>query len=79
VIVPPGAEPSASFQRFAIALDHKLVSLATIDYRQFPHGISGSTGAQITGGGGSITDAQNLARNLSAAPLPLDLALVSDR
>jgi SecD/SecF fusion protein len=78
VTVPAGADPFASFQRFAIALDHKLVSLATIDYRQFPSGISGSTGAQITGGQ-SIADAQNLARNLSAEPLPLDLMLVSDR
>jgi hypothetical protein len=76
--VPAGADPAATFQRFAIALDHRLVSLASIDYRQFPRGISGSTGAQIEGGA-SITDTQNLARNLAAAPLPLDLTLVSDR
>jgi SecD/SecF fusion protein len=77
VEVAPGADPASSFQRFAIALDGKLVSLASIDYRELPHGISGSTGAQITGGA-SITEAQNLARNLSAGPLPLDLELLSD-
>ena len=78
VTVPPGADPAASYQRFAIALDRKIVSLATVNYRELPEGISGSTGAQINGGQ-SITDAQNLARNLSENPLPLDLKLLSDR
>jgi preprotein translocase subunit SecD len=78
VTVPAGGDPAAAFQRFAITLDHKLVSLASIDYRQYPHGISRSTGAQVTGEG-SILDTQNLAHNLAAAPLPLDLALVRDR
>jgi preprotein translocase subunit SecD len=77
VTVPPGADPSATYQHFAIALDHKLLSLASLDYRALPHGISGRSGAQLAGGG-SITDAQSLARNLSGPPLPLDLSLVSD-
>jgi SecD/SecF fusion protein len=78
VRVPAGADPAASFQRFAIALDHQIVSLATINQRAFPHGIPGSTGAQITGGA-SIGSARALAANLRAQPLPLELELVSRR
>ena len=41
------ADGRSAFQRFAITLDNKIVSLATIDYVQNPEGIDGRTGAQI--------------------------------
>jgi preprotein translocase subunit SecD len=75
---PPGTDIQATFQKFAIALDGQLVSLATIDYQQNPEGIPGDTGAQINGIG-DITQTQELARNLAARPLPLDLVPVSSR
>jgi SecD/SecF fusion protein len=76
--VPPGGDPTASFQRFAIALDGQIVSLATINYRENPEGIRGDSGAQINGLG-NIQDTQNLAANLATGPLPVDLTLVSSR
>jgi SecD/SecF fusion protein len=78
VTVSAGTDPTAAFQHFAITLDHKLLSLPTIDYRALPRGISGSTGAQISDGG-NIAETRSLARNLSTPPLPLDLVLLSDR
>jgi preprotein translocase subunit SecD len=75
VRVPPGADPQASFQRFAIALDDQIVSLAAINYRDNPEGIPGGTGAQVNGSG-NIRQTQELARSL-ADGLPLDLLLLS--
>jgi SecD/SecF fusion protein len=37
-------------QHFAVALDNKLVTVPQIDYTQYPDGISGDQGADITGG-----------------------------
>ncbi|MEA2432240.1 MAG: SecD/SecF fusion protein [Thermoleophilaceae bacterium] len=74
----PGRAPQDTFQRFAMALDGHLVSLATVSYIDNPDGIDGSTGAQINGLG-DITTTRDLAVNLSTGPLPLDLALVSSR
>jgi hypothetical protein len=74
----PGAVPQDSFQTFAIALDGRLVSRATINYRENPHGIPGDTGAQINGLGG-IEQTQALARNLATGPLTLDLVPIRTR
>ena len=74
----PGTAIQESFQRFAIALDGQLVSLATIDYQQNPEGIPGDSGAQINGIG-DLRETQELARNLAARPLPLDLVPVGSR
>ncbi|MEA2471308.1 MAG: SecD/SecF fusion protein, partial [Thermoleophilaceae bacterium] len=49
ILVPPGTDPQATFQKFAITLDNQIVSLATINYRENPEGIPGDTGAQING------------------------------
>jgi SecD/SecF fusion protein len=72
----PGAPIDSTFQRFAIALDNQIVSLATIDYQENPEGIDGSTGAQINGIG-SIQETQDLAESLRIGALPIELKLIS--
>jgi SecD/SecF fusion protein len=63
-------------QHFAVALDGKLITVPSIDYRQYPDGISGSGGADITGGFTS-TSAQDLAQLLQDGALPINLRLIS--
>ncbi|MDX6631783.1 MAG: SecD/SecF fusion protein, partial [Gaiellales bacterium] len=76
ILLPPGAAPDSTFQRFAITLDNQVVSLATIDYRQNPEGIPGDTGAQINGIG-NIQQTQDLAESLRIGALPISLKLIS--
>jgi SecD/SecF fusion protein len=76
IILPPGTNKDAALQRFAITLDNKIVSLATIDFRENPEGIDGRTGAQINGIG-SIKETQDLAESLRIGALPIDLKLIS--
>ena len=76
VILPPGSDREAALQRFAITLDNKIVSLATIDFRENPEGIDGRTGAQINGIG-STQETQDLAESLRIGALPIDLKLIS--
>ena len=71
----PGQPPTARFQRFMIALDGQIVSLATIDFISNPEGISGATGAQINGLG-SIEETKDLADSLRIGPLPVRLERV---
>jgi preprotein translocase subunit SecD len=78
ILRAPGQPVEATYQRFAIALDGQLVSLATISYVENPEGIPGDTGAQINGLGG-IQETQDLVRSLTYTALPLDLVLVSVR
>jgi SecD/SecF fusion protein len=63
-------------QHFAIALDRKLVTVPQIDYKTYPEGITGDTGADITGGF-TIQSAQDLATLLRLGALPIDLKLIS--
>jgi SecD/SecF fusion protein len=76
ILVPPGGDRDQTLQRFAITLDDKIVSRATIDYRENPDGIDGRTGAQINGIG-NIQDTQDLAESLRIGALPIELKLVS--
>ena len=76
VILPPGTDPEAAFQRFAITLDNEIVSNATIDFRELPEGIDGRTGAQIEGVG-DLQAAQDLAEQLRIGALPIELKLIS--
>ncbi len=79
IILPPGTPKSQreqAFQRFAITLDNRIVSLATIDFFENPEGIDGRTGAQITGLD-SNTEARDLAESLRIGALPIELKLVS--
>ncbi|HEX2234080.1 MAG TPA: protein translocase subunit SecD, partial [Thermoleophilaceae bacterium] len=76
VILPPGEDQEAALQRFAITLDDEIVSLATIDFREFPTGLDGRGGASIEGLN-SIEEAQDLAESLRIGALPIDLELIS--
>jgi SecD/SecF fusion protein len=75
-LIAPGVPNENKFQRFAITLDNKIVSLATIDFLQNPEGIDGRTGAQINGVGG-FQQANDLAESLRIGALPVDLKLIS--
>jgi SecD/SecF fusion protein len=75
-ILPPGVARANAFQRFAITLDDRIVSLATIDFLQYPEGIDGRTGAQINGIG-TIQATQDLAQSLRIGALPVKLKLIS--
>ena len=63
-------DPRNYFQSFAIVLDNEIRSFPTIDFTQYPNGISGSNGAQITGLNG-IGEAKQLALVLQTGALPV--------
>jgi SecD/SecF fusion protein len=65
-----GSDPSAFNQHFAIVLDRQIKSWPSIDFRQYPNGIGGSNGAQITGIG-DLAEAQDLALVLQTGALPV--------
>ncbi|MDQ2698264.1 MAG: hypothetical protein M3Y46_05680 [Actinomycetota bacterium] len=60
----PGVDPRTVLQHFAVVLDGKLISVASIDPQQLPDGIDGEKGAVIEGGF-TIKSTQNLARKIS--------------
>ncbi len=70
----PGAQNTA--QHFAVALDGKLISVASIDPNRLPDGIDGENGAIIEGGF-TIQSAQDLADLLKLGALPIGLELIS--
>ncbi len=72
----PGTDPSVGSQHFAIVLDDELVSSPTISYIEYPDGIDGETGAQISGSF-TISSAQDLAKILEIGALPIRLELIS--
>ncbi len=59
-------------QHFAIALDDQLITVPFIDFKQYPDGINGDNGADISGNF-TITSAQHLANELRYGPLPVSL------
>jgi SecD/SecF fusion protein len=59
----PGVDPSAVLQHFAVVLDGRLISVASIDPQQLPDGIDGENGAVIQGGF-TIQSAQDLVRQI---------------
>jgi SecD/SecF fusion protein len=65
-------------QHFAVALGNLLITVPSIDFDGYPNGVSGSAGAQITGGftGQSARDLATLLRD-GALPLALKLMSVS--
>src|SRR4249919_630600 len=64
-------DPSAFLQHFAIVLDREIQSWPTIDFEQYPGGITGSNGAQISGLQ-SIKEAKDLALVLQTGALPVE-------
>jgi SecD/SecF fusion protein len=63
-------------QHFAVALDTQLLTVPMIDYRQYPDGINGDNGAEITGGF-TTSSAQDLATQLRLGALPINLKLIA--
>ena len=57
-------------QHFAIVLDREIKSWPSIDWEQYPNGISGTNGAQITGIG-DLREAKDLALVLQTGALPV--------
>jgi SecD/SecF fusion protein len=64
-------------QHFAVALDTQLITVPSINFKQYPTGIPGDNGADITGGF-TITSAQDLATQLRLGALPISLKLISE-
>jgi SecD/SecF fusion protein len=64
-------------QHFAVALDNGLVTVPSINYQQYPDGIIGGGGADITGGFTSTT-AGDLATQLRLGALPITLRRISE-
>jgi SecD/SecF fusion protein len=73
----PGVDPQAVLQHFAVALDGRLISVASIDPQALPDGIDGENGAVIEGGF-TIQSAQDLASLLQLGALPIGLKLISE-
>jgi SecD/SecF fusion protein len=69
----PGQPPK--LQTFAVILDGEVKSRASIDFQQYPDGIDGRTGAQISGL--DLNEAQDLAKVLQTGALPITLKLIS--
>ncbi len=77
-IGPSTAEAAeATSGHFAVVLDNEVKTRPIINYAQNPDGIDGRTGAEISGGFNSISDAQNLAAFLQRGALPINLNLIS--
>ncbi len=68
--------PIGASHHFAIRLDNELISTPYINFREYPDGIDGSQGAEISGGF-TIETAQDLARLLKIGALPIRLELIS--
>ncbi len=64
-------------QHFAVALDNQLITVPQINFRQYPDGIIGGGGADITGGFTSQT-ASDLATQLRLGALPIKLKQISE-
>jgi SecDF, P1 head subdomain len=63
---------------FAIVLDREIKSWPSIDWEQYPNGISGTNGAQITGIG-DLQEAKDLALVFQTGALPVRLEFMAMR
>jgi SecD/SecF fusion protein len=64
-------------QHFAVALDNQLITVPFVSFKQYPDGINGGNGADISGSF-TITTAQDLANELRLGALPINLKLISE-
>jgi SecD/SecF fusion protein len=64
-------------QHFAVALDNQLITVPYIDYKQYPDGINGDNGADISGSF-TVSSASDLANELRLGALPIGLKLISE-
>ena len=65
-------------QSFAIVLDGRIISNPTVDFRQYPNGISGNNGAQISGNF-TTESARTLADQLNSGAIPIRLEVISQK
>ncbi len=65
-------------QSFAIVLDGTIISNPTVDYKQYPDGISGNNGAQISGNF-TTDEARTLADQLNSGAIPIRLDVISQK
>jgi SecD/SecF fusion protein len=72
-----GGNPDDFNQSFAIVLDEEIVTFPTIDFNEYPDGISGENGAQITGIG-SVQEAKDIALVLQTGALPVEFVTLSE-
>jgi hypothetical protein len=63
-------------QHFAVALDNQLLAVPAVDFRAYPHGIPGYSGAAIFGAF-TAAQARQLAAELRPGALPVHLRLLS--
>jgi SecD/SecF fusion protein len=59
-------------QHFAVALDNRLITVPSIDYKVYPDGITGDHGADLSGNF-TRQSAKDLAILLRYGPLPVNL------
>jgi SecD/SecF fusion protein len=65
-------------QRFTIILDGTIVSSPTVSYQDYPNGIDGRNGAEISGDF-SQSEAETLAKQINSGALPIDLEVISQK
>jgi SecD/SecF fusion protein len=65
-------------QHFAVTLDNQLITVPFIDYKQYPDGINGDNGGDISGSF-TTTSAHDLANELRLGAVPLNLKLICER
>lgn len=65
-------------QHFAVALDNQLITVPFIDYKQYPDGINGDSGGDISAGL-TTASAQALANELRMGAVPVNLKLICQR
>jgi SecD/SecF fusion protein len=70
-------DPDNFNQNFAIVLDKEIRSFPSIDFEQYPAGIGGSGGAQITGLEG-LQEAKDLALVLQTGALPVEFQTLEE-
>jgi SecD/SecF fusion protein len=81
-IGPVSAEQAAALSgHFAVVLDNEVKSRPIVNFAENPDGITGGTGAQISGGFSGehgLETAQELATTLQIGALPINLKLISE-
>ncbi|MEV4419758.1 protein translocase subunit SecD [Patulibacter sp. NPDC049589] len=71
-------QAAACNQHFTIVLDQQAISSPTIDFQEYPEGIGGNSGSQISGAF-TYDQAKSLANLLKSGSLPLRLDVISSQ
>jgi SecD/SecF fusion protein len=72
-----GQDPDVFNQNFSIVLDRDIKSFPSIDFEEYPNGIPGDNGAQITGLD-SVNEAKDLAIVLQTGALPIEFETLTE-